>query len=348
MSLYIGVDFHPHQQTVCWCDLETGELRKRTLFHHTDEVRKFYQTMPSSIVGIEATSKATWFEDLLFENNHKLLVGNAQLIRKRAPSQHKSDDRDAEHIFTLLLAGEFPMLWQRSRESSAILENLYLRASFVRQRTQTFNRLQAIAHEVGLPKGNMSTKRFQIQLKQAENLRASSRWRSEKLFDLVETFNHHISELDNWLKERAEADPQVQLLMTQSGVGPLTSLCFVNTIGDISRFSSTRQITAFVGLDPVERSSGSRIRFGRISKAGSPVLRHLLGQSTLMVIRRDQKLKSFYKRLCKRKPKPVAKTAAARKLLVKLSIMLRDQITAQEFDRRGRLVGDARAKKGLQ
>lgn len=51
--------------------------------------------------------------------------------------------------------------------------------------------------------------------------------------------------------------------------------------------------------------------------------------------RSDQKLKSFYKRLLKKKPKAVAKTAAARKLLVKLSIMLRDNIAADEFDRRG-------------
>lgn len=347
MSLYIGVDFHPHQQTVCWCDQETGELRKRTLFHDTQEVKKFYQTMPSSIVGIEATSKAIWFEDLLFENNHQLLIGNARLIRKRAPSRHKSDDRDAENIFTLLVNDQFPSLWQRSRESSAILENIYLRASIVRQRTQTYNRLQAIAHEAGLPKGNMRTTGFQALLKQAE-LRPSSRWRSEKLFDLVRSFNHHISELDNWLEDQAKADQQVQLLLTQPGVGRLTALCLVNTIADINRFGSTRQIVSFVGLDPVEQSSGARVRFGQISKAGSPVLRHLLGQSALLVIRTDQKLKGFYKRLCKRKPKPVAKTAVSRKLLVKLSIMLRDQITAQEFDQRGRLAGDARTKKGLQ
>jgi hypothetical protein len=59
-------------------------------------------------------------------------------------------------------------------------------------------------------------------------------------------------------------------------------------------------------------------------------------------------LKSFYKRLSKKKPKAVAKTAAARKLLVKLSIMLRDNITADEFDRRGRAVGDARLNAGSE
>lgn len=53
--------------------------------------------------------------------------------------------------------------------------------------------------------------------------------------------------------------------------------------------------------------------------------------------RYDSKFKSFYKRLAKKKPKTVAKTATARKVLVKLVIMLRDQITAAEFDQRGRI-----------
>ena len=64
--------------------------------------------------------------------------------------------------------------------------------------------------------------------------------------------------------------------------------------------------------------------------------------------RYDPRLRAFYKRLAKRKPKAVARTAVARKLLVKLSIMLRDGITAQEFDLRGRAVGNARYIAGSE
>ena len=144
MELYLGVDFHPHQQTVCWCDPLTGELKLKTLRHDTDEVRIFYQQMPPAIVGIEATAQATWFEQLLFENKHKLLVGNPKLIRLRATSRHKSDNRDAELIFDLLRRGEFPTLWRRPPECTQLLEILRLRTQFVRQRTQTYNRLQAL------------------------------------------------------------------------------------------------------------------------------------------------------------------------------------------------------------
>lgn len=137
MTLYIGVDFHPHQQTVCWMGLETGEVLTRELLHNrVEEVRGFYKGMPTAVVGIEASSRATWFEDLIFENGHKLVVGDPALIRKRAVSRHKSDKRDAEHIFTLLMNGEFPTLWRRSREGVHLLEVMRLRSSFVRQRTQ--------------------------------------------------------------------------------------------------------------------------------------------------------------------------------------------------------------------
>ena len=70
--------------------------------------------------------------------------------------------------------------------------------------------------------------------------------------------------------------------------------------------------------------------------------------SALIAARFDAKLKGFHKRLAKKKPKAVAKTATARKLLVKLSIMLRDNITADEFDQRGRTVGNARLTHGLK
>lgn len=97
----------------------------------------------------------------------------------------------------------------------------------------------------------------------------------------------------------------------------------------------SKQVASFAGLDPLERSSAGRVRFGRVSKAGSPLLRFQLGQAANITARWDAKLKSFNKRLAKKKPGGVAKTATARKLLVKLSIMLRDGITADEFDRRG-------------
>ena len=347
MELYLGVDFHPHQQTVCWCAPQTGEIKLQTLRHGTEEVRTFYQQMPPAIVGIEATAPATWFEQLLFDNHHQLLVGNPKLIRARATSRHKSDHRDAELLFDLLRRGEFPALWRRPPASTQLLEILRLRTQLVRQRTQTYNRLQALAQAVGLPKGRMKTLVCQQRLRASE-LSEAPQLRRDQLFALLAQLDQQITELESWLQKQATTDDQVKLLLTQRGVGYLTALAVVHTLGEVKRFNSTRQITAFVGLDPLEQSSGGKQKFGAISKAGSPLTRFLLGQSANIASRFDPYFKSFYKRLVKKKPKAVAKTATARKLLVKLASMLRDQITAQEFAERGRTLDDARRFQGPQ
>ncbi len=332
MTLYIGVDFHPHQQTVAWCDTQTGETDTRTLPHNLSEVLKFYQSVSPSIVGIEASSRAVWFEQLLEETNHQLLVGNPTLIRARARSRRKSDNRDAQLILDLLVKNEFPAIWRRPQA----IDVLHLRRQLVHQRTQTYNRLQALAHSGGLPKGKMKTLGFQSLLK-AVPMNESGQMQRDHLFSLLEQLTKQIRELQSWLNRKASSDKQVQLLLTQRGVGYLTALAMVHTLGDVSRFEKvSKQVIAFAGLDSLEKSSAGKTRFGRISKAGSPLLRGLLGQSANIVIRYDARLKAFYKGLAKRKPIAVAKTATARKLLVKLAIMLRDNITAEEFDRRGK------------
>jgi transposase len=241
-----------------------------------------------------------------------------------------------------MLKDEFPAIWRRSGESNEILEILRLRLNLVRQRTQVYNRLQALAHNQGLPKGKMSTAVFQNRLKNCVVSEASALQRSQ-LFLLLEHLNQQIGELELWLRERAAADKQVQLLLTQKGVGYLTALCLVNTIGDVRRFSRvSKQVVAFIGLDPLERSSAGKTRMGGISRAGSFLCRFQVGQAASLSARYDPKLKGFFKRLSKKKPKRVAKTAVTRKLLIKLAIMLRDNITAAEFDKRGIAVGNTR------
>ena len=343
MTLYIGVDFHPHQQTVCWCDTRTGETETKDLMHDLESVRKFYTSLREpAVVGIEASARAVWFENMLFETGHKLFVGNPVLIRKRATSRHKSDRRDAELILELLMRGEFPAIWRRPQESSQVIDCLGLRQSLVRQRTQCYNRLQALGHSIGMPKGRMKSAAVQMVLKDAEMNEADS-MRREHLFELIEQLDGQIDKLGDWLKKKAAGNSLVRLLETQKGVGFLTALVTVHTLGDVTRFKKVNKaVASFAGLDPREMSSAGRVRFGAITKAGSPLLRYHLGQAAMIAIRYDARLKAFYKRLLKKKPKRVAKTAVSRKLLVKLAIMLRDNITAEEFDLRGRTVACAR------
>lgn len=348
MTLYIGVDFHPHQQTVCWCDPATGEIKTQNLFHHSPALKQFYQMMPPAVVGLEASTQAVWFEALLQETGHELRVGNPALIRAKATSRHKSDQRDAELIFDLLRKNEFPTLWRRPAASTQVLEILKLRVSFVAQRTQIYNRLQALAHSFGLPKGHMKTQTLQNTLQACVANEAQDLHRTQ-LFTALAHLNAQIADCETWLQKQARADVQVQRLETQTGVGYLTALAVVHGVGDVRRFRNVaQQVPAFVGLEPLEKSSSTKIKFGGISKKGSWIVRYLLGQAGNIAARTDPRLKSFSQRLGKKKPKAVVKTAVARKLVVKLAIMLRDEISAAEFDQRGRTEGNARRVQGLQ
>ena len=130
MTLYIGVDFHPHQQTVSYCNNEEGEVHQTSLIHNVEQVRRFYRQLPKAIVGVEASCTAAWFEQMLFDLGHELKVGNPTAIRARARSRHKSDKRDADLILDLLVKDEFPELWRRPLPSQAVLEQRAFPASF--------------------------------------------------------------------------------------------------------------------------------------------------------------------------------------------------------------------------
>jgi len=338
MTLYIGVDFHPHQQTLSYCNNEEGEVHQASLVHNVEQVRRFYKQLPKAVVGIEASCTAAWFEQLLSELGHELKMGNPTAIRARARSRHKSDKRDADLILDLLLKDEFPALWRRSMQGQSILEQLRFRHALVCQRTQICNRLQALAHAAGLPKKGMQTKRSRAAL-MAANFTETQSFQRDQLFELLDDLSARIKEVEQWLEVKAAGDAKVQLLLTHTGVGLLSALAVVHTLGDISRFPSSKEVVAYTGLDPLEQSSAGKVRYGSISKAGSAVLRHLLGQAMHVASRYDGELKAFYKRLASRRSKSIAKVAATRKLLIRLFIMLRDEIDYAEFKRRGSTVG---------
>jgi transposase len=157
----------------------------------------------------------------------------------------------------------------------------------------------------------------------------------ENWLTLLDQLGEQIVKVEKELDRRARADKEASRLMTHPGIGSLTSLCFAHTVGDASRFRTTRQVTAYVGLDPVEDSSGDKRRIGSISKGGSKLLRFLLVQAAHVAIKKDEKLRSFYQQVSRRRGTAIAKVATARKLCERAYIMLRDQIDYEEFCRRG-------------
>jgi transposase len=121
------------------------------------------------------------------------------------------------------------------------------------------------------------------------------------------------------------------LELLEPGVGPITSLAFVLTIGDVSRLRHSNQVASYVGLIPREHSSGGKQRLGAISKQGNRFLRQLLVEAAQTANRLDEGFRKQYQARCHHKPKGVAKVAAARKLAVRLYWMMRQNVGYPEI-----------------
>jgi transposase len=199
------------------------------------------------------------------------------------------------------------------------------RHRLVQLRTRVKNELQHLALNQGLPwKRKLRTTEGRTKLETLPLERWTARRRQDLLL-LLATLEEQIELLSEAVAEVAETYPSAGLLMTQPGVGPVTALAFVLTIGDVRRFSRSKQISSYLGLIPREHSSGGKQRMGSISKQGNRLLRTLLVEAAQSVVRFDPGFRREYHHRCHQKHRAVAKVAVARKLAVRLFWMLRTQ-----------------------
>jgi transposase len=324
MQHFIGCDVHTRNQVVAWIEEGTGEIRKRRLEHAGEEVRRFYaQFPPGTVVGIEATFPAYWFERLMGELGHELWVGDAARIRASEVRYQKTDDRDAEDILDLLRTGRFPRIGVPSPEERDLRQLLVHRMKQVRARTQVKNQLHALAISQGVcRKGKLFSVKGRAELEKLALLPWAARRRKE-LLESLDRLDEQIRELDRAVEEAGRARPEVALLRTHPGVGMVVALAFVLTVGPIERFPNSRKLVSYWGLNPRENSSGGRQRLGSISKQGNTMMRWLLVEAGQTAARLDPQLRRTYQRLKKQKSSGLAKVAIARRLTVRLFWMLR-------------------------
>ena len=346
--IYIGVDFHSRQQTICYLKTETGELVITELKHQDQgRVRAFYQQFQGQvIVGLEASGYSPWFEAMLEELGCEVWLGDATEIRRRARWRYKDDRRDAELIWELLVHLEFPRLHQPTLQSREILRMLRYRQKLIKVRTMIKNSLQAIALQAGLGKGRqLFTASGQAEFK-AVALSPVLQYQRDHWFELLKPLNQELLETMKWCKAAAKDEAAIARLRTHPGIGLLTALCLQHTLQPVSRFRNQRKVVAYAGFDPlVRRSADSAIHLG-ISKAGPRLLRYLTVEAVHTAVRYDEDLKRFYKRVAERRSRPKAKVAAARKLLIRAYIMMRDEIDYAEFRRRAVAARLARRGQG--
>jgi transposase len=322
--MIIGCDYHSRYQQIAMMDTETGELVERRLEHENGEARAFYASLPKPArVGMEATGYGQWFERMLGELGHELWIGHASEIRAGVVRKQKTDARDAAHLLRLLAEKRFPRIWIPSPAERDTRQLLRHRHKLVCFRVSVKNQLHGLAMSQGVcRKKKLFTAKGREELEKLSLGPWASRRRQE-LLGMLDQLNRVIEELDQAVQREAESHADAARLMTYPGVGPVTALAFVLTLGPVARFQRSKQVVSYLGLNPKERSSGDKQHTYSISKQGNPMMRWLLVEAAQTTVRFDPELQRVYRRLKFNKGASVAKVAIARKLAVKLYWTLR-------------------------
>jgi transposase len=349
--IIIGCDYHPSFQQIAFVDTDTGELQERRL-QHREEAEKFYRDLAARAmtvrVGMEASGHARWFERLLAELQFELWIGDAAEISAKRVRKQKTDRQDAQLILRLMLKDDFPQIWVPSWENRDLRQLLWHRHRMVQARTRIMNQLQAVALNEGL---RCKKKLWRDAGREQLGAFKLAPWASQRrgdLLELLDRLNPTIGKLTQAIDGEVEKCPAARRLKTHPGVGSLTALAFVLIIGKADRFQCGKQIASYLGLVPLEKSSGNQRRLGHITKQGNSLLRFLLVEAAQVTVRSLPEWRSKYVHLTMRRGRKIAKVAMARKLAVRLYWMLRKEWDYEQLRKFGSYAGKPGHRDGVK
>ena len=333
MTEYVGFDVSKEETAFCVKDVAGKILARgkvatdpRALFAALRE----HCLCPGRIV-LETGTLSGWLARDLGRLGVSVEVIDARQANAVMRLQHnKTDANDAELLAEIARTGFCRPVAVKSEAAQEARALLKARCHLVRQRRDTENAIRGLLGSLGLrfPKGSG---KLAGRVREALEGRPELKVMIEPLLSAAAALGREIGRLDEAVVGRAKGSPACRLLMSTPGVGPVTALAYVATIGEAERFAKSRAVGAYVGFTSRRWQSGGMDYSGRISKHGDAMLRALLyeaANSLLTVVRRAHPLKDWARRIKRRTSHKKACVAPARRLAVILHRML---ITGEAF-----------------
>ena len=246
-----------------------------------------------------------------------MVIANSRRLAQISQARAKTDRLDARTLAKLLRAGALEDVWMPDERTRARRRLCSRRAALVRARTRAKNEAHAVLARnlKGRPPVTDLFGRAGRRWLAALELPADERLTVDACLRQVDFLCAEIAELERLASADLIGDEDARRLLTIPGVGPQATLALLAVIGDVSRFGSTRQLVAYLGLDPRVRQSGSgEARHGRISKQGPAQARAALVEAAQQAMRQPGPLRAFGARIRARRGYQVAAVAVARKL----------------------------------
>jgi len=322
-TVTIGMDLGDKNHALCILDKAGKVIKQTTITNTSDDIKKFFAKYKGATIALEAGTHSPWISRRLTAMGYNVLVGNPRKLRAIWNSNDKSDNRDAKMLARLARFDPellYPVT-HRGEQAQVDLELLQARDILVKNRSNIINHVRGSVKSLGdrLPKCSAEC----FHRKAGKHLPEKLCDMLKPLLRIIEQLTTQIRAFDRKVEEISrERYPETELLWAINGVGPLTSLAFILTLEDPTRFDKSRQVGNFLGLTPRRDQSGEIDKQLRITKAGNPYLRRLLvsaGQYILGPFAKECDLRRFGKRLEARGGKNAKKRAViavARKLSV--------------------------------
>lgn len=341
--LYLAIDQHRKQLTVNLRDENGTVLLRQQVSTRWQQVRAFLAKIQewSKAEGgwwviLEVCGFNDWLLELLAEYGAREIV----LLHPGKPARQKTDRRDANRLGELLwlnrelLRAGLRVQGLRRVVMPTALERAdrrltTLRWRVARQQTRLLNRIRNLLRRHNLeqhcPTKSLQTIKARRWLEQL-TLSALDRWELTALLASWDGVRGEKQALAEQIRQRQAEHPTAPLLATIPGAAAFTSLALACRVGDISRFPRPRSLANYWGLAPGCRNSGeAKQRLGSITKEGSALARFVLGQLVLHVLRRDGKLRHWFKEVRRRRGSKIARVAVMRRLATIIWHMLKRQ-----------------------
>jgi transposase len=335
-TMTVGLDMGDRFSNYCLLNEEGDVVEEGRLQSTEAAFRRHFENEPRLRIALECGTHSPWASRLLKSLDHQVIVANARKIRAITASESKNDRNDAEKLARF--AAHDPRLLSplehRSQQRQLDLNLIHARSTLVRARTMIVNALRGLVKSAGGRLPACSTESLPARAPAAIPPELATV--ATPLVEQIALLNAQIGGMDKQIEKLAVKYPEIGLLRTAPGVGPIVAAAYALTL-DRPDAASNRSAGAFLGLRPGQSQSGDSDPQRRISKTGNSCLRSLLVQSAQYVLGRfgpDSELRRWGLKLGAsggKRGKKRAIVAVARKLAVILHSMWRSGQRFQPF-----------------
>ncbi|MEO0398347.1 MAG: IS110 family transposase [Pseudomonadota bacterium] len=314
----IGLDlakniFHVHCISADGTVISNRSLRR-------SQVHTFFKKIPACLVGMEACATSHHCARELSSLGHEVRLIPPSYVKPDV-KRGKSDAVDAEAICEAVTRPNMRFVQPKSKQQQALLCLHRARELIVRQRTQIINSIRGLLAEFGVTIGQ-GVPRIMAFARSMTN--GNQPDVPDLVREIVGNLSHQLLSLERrarWYQLRivqhSRSDDRAKRLQKIPGIGPVTASAIVATVGNAVQFRNGRELAAWIGLTPLNRSSGGKERLGRISKMGDQYLRRLLivgATSRLKSVRAGNDWQdAWVKAMLERKPFRLVSVAIANK-----------------------------------